>query len=157
MKAFTKGKSYCPATNSNSLLRRSCVDNQNHYLTPLPPNRFCPICGKLTASSDEGIIHEILEGVELAVCYTDLRQLATMPDAYFPKLPRKIPRGFTLAQYLKQTRDSLNGKNIGDEKLSNTLAYIKLFFFKRRDEKAVISPFSKHVADPNYIISSVAS
>jgi hypothetical protein len=157
-KVCNEGKSYCPAVaNSNGALRRSCVDNQNHYLITPPANRFCPICGKLTATNDEEVVYEILEGVKLAVCYADLRQLATMTDAYFPKLPRKRARGFTLAQYLKDTRDGLAQKTIGDEKWSNTLAYIATFFYKRRSEKAVINPFLKYVADSNYVISSIAS
>lgn len=114
---------------------RSCVGNQQHYLSKLDPGQICLLCGKLTASAERDVLKEVFNGKEVSVCYDDLRNLSKMKEFYFPILPSRMPKYFNLTEYFKEIKKLLLPKTMGDEKTKKTLRFIQKTFYKGSTNK----------------------
>lgn len=125
---------------------RSCTRNHNHYLTTTTPpsNRFCLLCKRLTAPYESGVIRQTWQGKKVSVCFNDLRDLSSDKRLYFPKLKNRMPKGFTIEQYIEAVKEHIAQKKMGDRKLQKTLKVIKKLFYNNDQKK-----FSRFFSAPS--------
>ena len=108
-----------------------------------PPRIVCPLCHGCLATHDTSAVYYTAQkghiNKTIAAHYYCLHELKKTPNSYFGdvKLSAAMPKNYSLESYLRELKEVLLPKQIGNPRVERTLQIVQALFFEGFHESFV--------------------